>query len=91
MFTSDGMVLNNNNVNNSSINKLDENKDKIIKFKSSDFQNMSLAKKLSKEVFIVTKKDYEFFIQFRPVFNNDNNDIGPFNSKTQLDLIKKLK
>ena len=91
MFTSDGMVLNNNNVNNSSINKLDENKDKIIKFKSSDFQNMSLAKKLSKEVFIVTKKDYEFFIQFRPVFNNDNDDIGPFNSKTQMGFNQEIK
>ena len=81
---SDGMALNNNNVNNSSINKMDRNKDKIIKFKSSDFQNKSFSKKLSREVFIVTKEDYEYFIKLRKVYSNEDDDIDSFNSKTQL-------
>ena len=89
MIMNNGISLN-NNVDNSNINKMDENKDKIIKFKSSDFLNISLTKKLSKKVFIVTRKDYEFFIQFKEVYNSDNdNDL--FNSETQIGFNKQIK
>ena len=85
---SDGNSLNKNNLDNSNLNKMDGNKDTIIKIKSSDFQNKSFTKKLSKEVFILSREDYEFFMKF---IYNDNNDHDSFNSKTQMGFNQQIK
>jgi len=80
----------NNNTENSITNNIDENKDKIIEFKSSDFQDKNLTKNFAKEVFILTKKDYEISKIFKGKHNIDNNNDWP-NGQTQMGFIQKIK
>ena len=80
----------NNNTENSITNNIDENKDKIIEFKSSDFQDKNITKNFAKEVFILTKKDYEISKIFKGKHNIDNNNDWP-NGQTQMGFIQKIK
>ena len=76
-----GNVLN-NGLDNFDLNKIEENKDKIIEYKKSDFQNKNLTKKFAKEVFIIKKEDFDFLMQFEGMFKDDNNDNKSLNSPT---------